>query len=165
MLPAKASTANMLKWLWITGFVILLDQISKWVADHSLELHVQVPVMPSFNFTLVYNAGAAFSFLSGAGGWQRWFFSLLAIIVCAVLIIWLKRLQTHEKWMALGLTLVLGGALGNLIDRLYYGYVIDFIQWYYKGYYWPTFNIADSAITVGATILVVHSIFSNQQPT
>ena len=159
MLLAKVSTANMLKWLWTSSFVILLDQITKWVADHSLELHVQVPIMPSFNFTLVYNTGAAFSFLSGAGGWQRWFFSLLAILICIVLVVWLKRLHAHEKWIAIGLSLVLGGALGNLIDRLFYGYVIDFIQWYYKGFYWPTFNIADSAITVGATILVVNNIF------
>ena len=159
MLLAKVSTANMLKWLWTSSFVILLDQITKWVADHSLELHVQVPIMPSFNFTLVYNTGAAFSFLSGAGGWQRWFFSLLAILICIVLVVWLKRLHAHEKWIAIGLSLVLGGALGNLIDRLFYGYVIDFIQWYYKGFYLPTFNIANSAITVGATILVVNNIF------
>ncbi len=155
----------MLKWLWISGFIILLDQITKWVADRWLELHVQVPVMPSFNFTLVYNTGAAFSFLSGAGGWQRWFFSLLASVICIVLVVWLKRLHAHEKWMAIGLSLVLGGALGNLIDRLYYGYVIDFIQWYYKGFYWPTFNIADSAITVGATILVVNNVFFQKQHT
>ena len=155
----------MLKWLWISGFVLILDQVTKWVADRSLELHVQVPVMPSFNFTLVYNTGAAFSFLSGAGGWQRWFFSLLAILICIVIVIWLKRLNAHEKWMAVGLSLVLGGALGNLIDRLLYGYVVDFIQWYYKGFYWPTFNIADSAITVGATILVIYNVFFQKQHT
>ncbi len=165
MLLPKVSTANMLKWLWISGFVLILDQVTKWVADRSLELHVQVPVMPSFNFTLVYNTGAAFSFLSGAGGWQRWFFSLLAILICIVIVIWLKRLNAHEKWMAVGLSLVLGGALGNLIDRLLYGYVVDFIQWYYKGFYWPTFNIADSAITVGATILVIYNVFFQKQHT
>jgi signal peptidase II len=115
--------------------------------------------MPSFNFTLVYNSGAAFSFLSEAGGWQRWFFSLLTISICALLMIWLKRLDEHEKPAAIGLSLVLGGALGNLIDRLMYGYVIDFIQWYYYGYYWPTFNVADSAISVGATLLVVQGLF------
>jgi len=149
----------MLNWLWISGLVVILDQITKWIADRSLELHVPVSVMPSFNFTLVYNSGAAFSFLSEAGGWQRWFFSLLTISICALLLIWLKRLDEHEKPAAIGLSLVLGGALGNLIDRLMYGYVIDFIQWYYYGYYWPTFNVADSAISVGATLLVVQGLF------
>lgn len=153
----------MLNWLWISGLVIILDQITKWIADRSLELHVPVPIMPSFNFTLVYNTGAAFSFLSEAGGWQRWFFSLLTISICVVLLIWLKRLDEHEKPAAIGLSLVLGGALGNLIDRLMYGYVIDFIQWYYHGYYWPTFNIADSAISVGATLLVVQGLFFHQK--
>ena len=153
----------MLNWLWISGLVVILDQITKWIADRSLELHVPVPVMPSFNFTLVYNSGAAFSFLSEAGGWQRWFFSLLTISICVLLLIWLKRLQEHEKPAAIGLSLVLGGALGNLIDRLMYGYVIDFIQWYYQGYYWPTFNIADSAISVGATLLVLQGLFFHEK--
>lgn len=152
----------MSKWLWISGTVVVADQISKLIADRLLELHVQVPVMPSFNFTLIYNAGAAFSFLSNAGGWQRWLFSLLAIAVCFVLFIWLRRLDSGEKWTAIGLSLVLGGALGNLIDRMVYGYVIDFIQWYYKEFYWPTFNIADSAITVGASILVIGNVFVNR---
>lgn len=152
----------MSKWLWISGTVVVADQISKLIADRLLELHVQVPVMPSFNFTLIYNAGAAFSFLSDAGGWQRWLFSLLAIAVCFVLFIWLRRLDSGEKWTAIGLSLVLGGALGNLIDRMVYGYVIDFIQWYYKEFYWPTFNIADSAITVGASILVIGNVFVNR---
>jgi signal peptidase II len=163
MLAALVRTGAMLNWLWISGLVIILDQITKWIADRSLELHVPVPVMPSFNFTLVYNSGAAFSFLSEAGGWQRWFFSLLTISICALLLIWLKRLDAHEKPAAIGLSLVLGGALGNLIDRLMYGYVIDFIQWYYYGYYWPTFNIADSAISVGATLLVVQGLFFHEK--
>ncbi len=153
----------MLNWLWISGLVVILDQITKWIADRSLELHVPVSVMPSFNFTLVYNSGAAFSFLSEAGGWQRWFFSLLTASICVLLLIWLKRLDEHEKPAAIGLTLVLGGALGNLIDRLMYGYVIDFIQWYYQGYYWPTFNIADSAISVGATLLVLQGLIFNEK--
>jgi signal peptidase II len=153
----------MLNWLWISGLVVILDQITKWIADRSLELHVPVSVMPSFNFTLVYNSGAAFSLLSEAGGWQRWFFSLLTASICVLLLIWLKRLQEHEKPAAIGLTLVLGGALGNLIDRLMYGYVIDFIQWYYQGYYWPTFNVADSAISVGATLLVLQGLIFNEK--
>ena len=152
----------MFKWLLLSGSVVVADQITKLIADRMLELHVQVPVMPSFNLALVYNAGAAFSFLSDAGGWQRWFFSLLAIVVCIFLFFWLKRLDRAEKWTAVGLSLVLGGALGNLIDRMIYGYVIDFIQWYYKGFYWPTFNIADSAITVGASVLIICNLFVNR---
>jgi signal peptidase II len=156
----------MLRWLWLTGLIILIDQLTKWEAERVLDLHIPVPVMPSFNLTLVYNTGAAFSFLSDAGGWQRWFFSLLALFVSVFLLLWLMRLQRSEKWTALGLSMVLGGALGNLIDRLLYGHVIDFIQWYYKSFYWPTFNIADSAITVGAGVLVVHSLlFSKSQTT
>lgn len=152
----------MLKWLWLSGLVIVLDQASKWLAERILELHTPVPIMPSFNLTLVYNTGAAFSFLSGAGGWQRWFFSLLAVVVSAVIVFWLKRLTSEDKWTAVGLALVLGGALGNLLDRLLYGHVIDFIQWYYKSFYWPTFNIADSAISVGATVLILHSLFAHK---
>lgn len=149
----------MLKWTGLSGLVILIDQLTKWQAERVLDLHIPVPVMPSFNLTLVYNTGAAFSFLSDAGGWQRWFFSLLALAVCIFLLTWLARLDRSEKWTAIGLSLVLGGALGNLIDRLLYGHVIDFIQWYYQDYYWPTFNIADSAIFVGAGILMIHGLF------
>lgn len=155
----------MLKWLWLSGLIILVDQLTKWAAEQFLALHVPLPVMPSFNLTLVYNTGAAFSFLSDAGGWQRWFFSLLALAVSVFLLFWLKRLPRNEIWTALGLSMVLGGALGNLIDRLVYGHVIDFIQWYYKSFYWPTFNVADSAITVGASVLVIHGLlFSQPQP-
>ncbi len=152
----------MLRWVWLSGLVILIDQLTKWMAERALDLHIPVPVMPSFNLTLVYNTGAAFSFLSDAGGWQRWFFSLLALAVCAFLLSWLARLQSSDKWTALGLSLVLGGALGNLIDRLLYGHVIDFIQWYYQDYYWPTFNIADSAITVGTCVVIIYSLFLHE---
>lgn len=149
----------MLNWLWLTAAVIALDQLTKWLAERGLVLHMAEPVLPFFNLTLVYNKGAAFSFLSAAGGWQRWFFSVLAIIVSVLIVIWLKRLDRDEKWTAAGLALVLGGAIGNLIDRLLYGYVIDFIDVYYGSYHWPAFNIADSAITMGAAILIVHSLF------
>ncbi len=152
----------MLNWLWLSGLIIVLDQISKWLAERFLEPFVPVPVMPSFNLTLVYNKGAAFSFLSQAGGWQRWFFSGLAIAVSVFIILWLRRLHARDTWTAAGLSLVLGGAIGNLIDRLIYGHVIDFIDVFYSTYHFPTFNVADSAITVGATLLIVHSLFTHK---
>ena len=117
-------------------------------------------VLPSFNFMLTYNTGAAFSFLAGAGGWQRWFFLGLGSLVSIGLIIWLRRLKPGEKWLAVALALILGGAVGNLIDRAWLGQVIDFIQLYYDRWYWPAFNVADSAITVGAALLVLDSLWS-----
>ena len=113
--------------------------------------------MPYFNLTYVHNTGAAFSFLSEAGGWQRWFFAGLAILISAVIAVWLARLKQHETLLAMALSLVLGGAIGNLIDRLVYGYVIDFLDVYYGNWHWPAFNIADSAITLGVILMLVES--------
>ena len=149
----------MLKWLWISGLVAILDQITKWMASAWMEPNAAYPVFSWFNLTLVHNTGAAFSFLSDADGWQRWFFIALSIAVSAAIIVWLKRLHAGEHWTAAALALILGGAIGNLIDRIAYGHVVDFIQWYYDRWYWPTFNIADSAITVGAAILIIHGVF------
>jgi signal peptidase II len=153
----------MLRWLWLSALVVILDQTTKWMASNWLEPHVQYPLLSWFNLTLVHNTGAAFSFLSGASGWQRWFFTVLAMGIGILIVVWLARLRPGECWSAVGLAMILGGAIGNLIDRLAYGYVIDFIQWYYDRYYWPTFNIADSAISVGAGILVLHSLFSQKR--
>jgi signal peptidase II len=114
--------------------------------------------MPLFNLTLVYNRGAAFSFLSQAGGWQRWFFAVLALVVSVGLVIWLRKLKRHEFYSAIGLTLILGGAIGNLIDRVRLGYVIDFLDVYYQQWHWPAFNIADSAITVGVMFLLLDMV-------
>jgi len=149
----------MLRWLWLSAVVLVLDQATKFAADDLLTLYAPVEVLPFFNLSLSYNPGAAFSFLAGASGWQRWFFSVLALGVSVFIVLWIKRLQAHERWTAAGLALILAGAIGNLIDRLLYGHVVDFIQLYYDRFYWPTFNIADSAITVGAVILVVHTLF------
>jgi signal peptidase II len=150
----------MLKWLWLSGLVIMLDQATKLAADKLLTSHSPVTVIPDFfNFVLAYNSGAAFSFLSDAGGWQRWFFTALAMIVSVVLIFWIKNLSRQERWTAVALSLILGGAIGNVIDRIIYGHVIDFIQWYYGHFYWPSFNIADSAICVGAAILIFQTLF------
>lgn len=148
----------MLKWLWLSALVIVLDQLSKLWASTALDYAEPVPLMPFLNLTLMHNSGAAFSFLSQAGGWQRWFFALVAIAVSAILIIWLKRLSPAQRWLAAALALVLGGALGNVFDRLYFGYVIDFIDVYYQAWHWPAFNVADSAIFVGALMLIIDSL-------
>lgn len=152
----------MLKWLWISVLVIVLDQITKITASSMLNMHDPVPVVPMFNLTLMHNYGAAFSFLSSAGGWQRWFFTIIAIGVSTFLTVWLKRLGPEKKIEAIALVLIIGGALGNLIDRLWYGYVVDFIQVYYDQYFWPAFNIADSAIFIGAA-LIIYDTFRNPQ--
>lgn len=146
-----------LPWLALSVLIFLLDQWSKLYFENSLQLYQQVVVIPDyFSWTLAYNTGAAFSFLADAGGWQRWFFALIALVVSAVLVVWLKRLQAHEHGLALGLALVLGGALGNLFDRVVYGHVIDFIlvHWQQR-WYFPAFNLADSAITLGAILLAL----------
>lgn len=148
----------------IAIITIVIDQITKWIASNNLAMHDPVPVMPSFNFTLMHNYGAAFSFLSDAGGWQRWFFTIVAAVISVVLVVWIVRLKAHEKWLGIGLSLVLGGAIGNLIDRVSYGYVVDFIQWYYDRFYWPAFNIADSAIFVGTGILLLSTFFTKEEP-
>ncbi len=144
----------MWRWLWVSLLVVVLDQITKQMAAAWLNYAEPVAVAPLFNLTLLHNTGAAFSFLAQAGGWQRWFFALLALVVSVVLLIWLRRLQSHEWRTALALVLILGGAVGNLIDRVLYGYVIDFLDFYWGSYHWPAFNIADSAITVGAGVML-----------
>ncbi len=146
---------NPLPWLALAGLIILLDQSTKLWASAALVLYEPRPVLPFLNFTLLHNTGAAFSFLADAGGWQRWFFTGLAFTVSAILVVWLYRLPAHAKWLAAGLSLVLGGAIGNVIDRLIYAYVIDFIDVYYQAWHWPAFNLADSAITLGAMLILV----------
>lgn len=153
----------MLKWLWLSGLVIVLDQLSKWLAENALTLYRPVPVLPFFNLTLMYNTGAAFSFLANAGGWQRWFFLALSLIISIILVIWLSRLKAGEGRLAAALALILGGAMGNLIDRALHGYVIDFLDFYYGQWHWPAFNLADSAITIGAVLLVVDSLLRARQ--
>ena len=157
----QTNSLGALKWLWLSALVIVLDLSTKAIASHYLVLHQPLPVFPGFNWTLMHNTGAAFSFLSDASGWQRWFFSIIAIVVSVGITIWLKRLQSNQVWLAVSLALILGGALGNVWDRLTLGYVVDFIQVYYDRWAWPAFNIADSAIVVGAIILVIDSFRNN----
>ncbi len=153
----------MLKWLWLSGLVVALDQISKLAVVKAMNLYESIPVIPFFNLTYVHNTGAAFSFLSDAGGWQRWLFAILAASISVVLIIWLAKLKKHEVLLAASLSLILGGAFGNLIDRIAYGYVIDFLDVYYQSWHWPAFNIADSAITLGVILMLLESVgFGNK---
>jgi len=141
---------------------VVLDQITKIAAERALDLHEAIAVMPSFNIALAYNYGAAFSFLNVPGGIQRWFFTGISLVVSILLIVWLYRLTVQEKWLSLAFSLILGGAVGNLIDRAYYGYVVDFIQVYYDKWYFPTFNIADSAIFCGAAVLLIGMFFEKE---
>ena len=154
----------MLKWLWLSLLVLILDQASKLAIDASMQLFESIPILPSFNLTYVHNTGAAFSFLSQAGGWQRWLFAGLAVVMSSIIAVWLLRLQKHETLMATALSWVLGGAIGNLIDRVAYGYVIDFLDVYYKTWHWPAFNIADSAICIGVGLMLLESIGVGRKP-
>ena len=145
-------------WLVLAAVVVGLDQWTKGLADLHLDYARPVTILPMLNFTLQYNTGAAFSFLSDAGGMQRWFFSALAAIVSIGLVIWMATLPAREWFLGVGLGFILGGALGNLWDRLLLGHVIDFVSVHYDGSYFPAFHGADSAITLGAIIMIVDSI-------
>jgi signal peptidase II len=153
-------TGRYVAWLSVALVIIGADQVTKWAIVEWVELYGRVPINSFVNLTHQQNAGAAFSFLAGASGWQRWFFVGLATIVCVVVIVWLWRIR-KEGPLALmgGLSLVLGGAVGNLIDRARLGYVTDFIQVWFGNWAFPSFNVADSAITVGAALLIVDAIF------
>src|SRR6185437_16720032 len=137
-------------YLWLTALVIVLDQLSKALIQKFLELNQAVFVLPVLDIIRVNNLGAAFSFLSDASGWQRWLFTGLAAVVSVVLLLWLRRIDRRARLLASGVALILGGALGNLIDRLRLGHVVDFINAHWGVHYFPTFNVADSAITIGA---------------
>ena len=151
-----------MKWFWLAGVVLILDQGSKWFADALLGPHDAVPLLPFLDLRKAYNPGAAFSFLSDASGWQRWFFSGLAVLIIGVLVVWLRRLPRGQIRVALALALILGGAAGNRVDRVLYGHVIDFIDLYYGTWHWPTFNIADSAITLGAVLLILDALLGRR---
>ncbi|WP_411381225.1 signal peptidase II [Pseudomonas sp. MPB26] len=153
----KTSRFGRLGWLALSLLVLVIDQVSKAHFEGSLQMFQQIVVIPDyFSWTLAYNTGAAFSFLADGGGWQRWLFAVIALVVSAVLVVWLKRLGRDDTWLAVALALVLGGALGNLYDRIALGHVIDFILVHWQNrHYFPAFNFADSAITVGAIMLAL----------
>ncbi len=168
----------MRNWLILITALTIFDQVTKRIAEANLVFAEPVPLIPMFNFMLVYNEGAAFSFLSQAGGWQRWFFVVLATCVCAYLLRWLRNLNASQKLLGLSLSLIISGALGNLIDRALFGKVTDFIDFYYQadscvyfffylpnqGCHWPTFNVADILISIGA-ILMAFQIFHESPET
>lgn len=160
----------MLKYLWLSAFVLLLDLSSKTIATQFLNLYDSIEIVHGwFNIILAHNPGAAFSFLADESGWQRWFLSIIAILVSTVILFWIKNLQTNERFMATALALILGGALGNLWNRLTLGYVIDIFDVYYqfdtqaKNIHWPAFNIADTAITIGAAMILIIIFFGKDQ--
>ena len=155
--PKSNNRQAFLLWLGLSSFLLILDQLTKVIAKNSLFEGVSQPVTSFLNWTLVYNSGAAFSFLAQAGGWQRWFFTSVGIIA-ALIMIWLIRKNSHQAIFSLALSLVLSGAIGNVIDRIIYGAVVDFVDVHYMGWHWPAFNIADSAITIGVILLIIDEI-------
>jgi signal peptidase II len=156
MMIAASNTQNKwswLKWLGISLIIFILDQITKHAVTANFQYGESKYVLPFFNLVLAHNTGAAFSFLANASGWQREFFIAVTVIITAVLL-WMMRSNRHNRLLCVALSLVIGGAFGNLYDRVLHGYVVDFVQWHAGGYYWPAFNVADSAICVGAALLV-----------
>jgi signal peptidase II len=155
----SARPASGQRWLWLSALVVVLDQATKALAELYLEVFRPRPVLPFFDLSLTYNRGAAFSFLSDAGGWQRWFFIVLTVAVLVFLLRWLKQITARQTLLAVGLALVIGGAIGNLIDRIATGEVVDFLLLYYESWKWPAFNLADSAISVGVSLLLIDALF------
>ena len=151
----EGKAGSKLKWLWLAVLVIVVDLGTKAMATAMLTYANPVPVLPSFNLTLLHNTGAAFSFLANADGWQRWFFVALALVVSVVLVTWLRKLKANETWIAIAIVLILGGALGNVYDRVVHGYVVDFLHFYWQDWHFPAFNLADTAITIGAAMMIL----------
>jgi signal peptidase II len=158
--PRVPTYAN-LRWLWLAVLVIVLDQLTKHLILASFRAGEELPLTPFASLVLAFNRGAAFSFLAGGGGWQRWFFAVIAVAAC-VAMLWFLRRGGRALFCA-GLALIIGGALGNLFDRLTLGHVVDFVLLHWRGWYYPAFNVADSAITVGAVSLIIDS-FRERRP-
>lgn len=157
----RAPTSANLRWLWVAVLVIVLDQFTKHLILASFRTGEELPLTPFASLVLAFNRGAAFSFLADGGGWQRWFFALIAVVAC-VAMLWFLRRGGRALFCA-GLALIIGGALGNLFDRLTLGHVVDFLLLHWRGWYYPAFNVADSAITIGAVALIIDS-FRERRP-
>ncbi|WP_404340668.1 signal peptidase II [Pseudoalteromonas mariniglutinosa] len=160
---SKLAQKSGLVWLWLSLLLLIVDFATKTLVVETMSLRESIDILPFFNITYVHNYGAAFSFLSDAGGWQRWFLSIIAITISLLLTWWLKRLPATNKVLCLAYSLVLAGAIGNLYDRIAYGYVIDFLHVYYENWHFPAFNIADSAICIGAALLLFDA-FTGETP-
>ncbi len=147
----------MFRWLLLSGFILVLDQISKWAITVCLPLYEVIELVPFLNLTIIHNKGAAFSLLADAGGWQRWFFAVISTAVSIALLFWLRNLESSARLEAISISLILGGAVGNLVDRVVSGYVVDFLNLYnyFGNYHFPIFNIADLAICVGVVLLLI----------
>lgn len=155
---ARSGRASIGRWLWLAAAITALDQLTKIAIERSFTYGERLQIVPGlFDLTLVYNRGAAFSFLADAAGWQRWFFIGLGV-VAAGFIVWLLSRHASQRLFALALAMILGGAIGNVIDRIVHGHVVDFVLLYWQRFHWPAFNVADSAITVGAVLLVIDEL-------
>ena len=153
-----------LRWLWLSVVIVAADQLTKWLVTQNLALYERIELLPVLGLTHLHNTGAAFSFLADAGGWQRWFFIAIAVLVTVLVCFWLSRMPARgQGWLAAALALVVGGAVGNVIDRVLHGYVIDFISVHWERSFFPAFNVADSAITVGAAILIIDSFYESRR--
>ncbi len=158
--PAQAAptdTTKLWRWSLLAAVLIVLDQLTKLYFDASLRYGERIAVLPFFDFTLLYNPGAAFSFLAQADGWQRWFFTVLGLCASVFILVMMHKSRSNKR-LLLALTLILGGALGNVIDRIAYGHVVDFLLFYWKDWYYPAFNIADTCITLGAILLILDEL-------
>lgn len=152
-----------LSWLWLTLLCLVVDQITKQYVANSMELYQSIEVLSFFNITYVHNLGAAFSFLADQSGWQRWFFTAIAAIASIIFVVWLAKTPKDQKILSIAFALLLSGALGNLIDRVLFGYVIDFLDFYIVSYRWPAFNVADSMIFIGAGLMIFDSFKNGNQ--
>jgi len=159
---SKIFTDTGFRFLWISLIVIVFDQWSKYAIVDAMDLYQSIQILPFFNLTYVHNYGAAFSILYDAGGWQRYFLSAIAIVVSGIILWWLKQTTKEQVLLPVAFSFILGGAIGNVADRILHGYVIDFLDFYYQSYHWPAFNVADSAIFIGAGLLII-DMFVNKE--
>ena len=159
----RAQDCGQLRWLALSAAVIGLDQWSKQLVARTLRVSEAIYVLPVFDIVRAHNRGAAFSMFDGPSGWQRWAFSVLAAIVSVALVVWLARLERRANLLAISLALILAGAVGNVIDRLRLGYVVDFLQVHWHEHYFPAFNVADSAITIGAACLMLDALLASRR--
>lgn len=155
------SRHNGLLWLWLSIFIVIIDQLSKAAVMEHLMPGESIEWLPFFNINLAYNSGAAFSFLGGQSGWQMPFISIIVIVVVVILLVWLSKLQRREYLLCISLSLIIGGAIGNLIDRLRLSFVVDFLDFHVNTWHFATFNVADAAITVGAILLIIKFFYKN----